>query len=111
MPFMKSLLSYKGKRLDIVAWGLILFALLFLLSRLLFSRSVTLVALLILALGARDLLVPEMKAVGGAAETLVCGTLVLLLATWLALSYNPVLSPSTDDTTRHLAPAWSRWLA
>ena len=59
---------------------------LYLLCRLLFSRSVTLLSLLILALGARDLLIPQMRAVGGASETLVCGTLVLLLATWLALS-------------------------
>src|SRR5712691_5728333 len=94
---------------------LLLFALFlvafYLLCRLLFSRSVTLLSLLLLALGARDLLIPQMRAVGGAIETLVCGTLVLLLATWLALSSQSPSSPDLHFAPEHRRASWPRWLA
>lgn len=71
--------------------GMLLFftsflVLVYLLGSLLYGRKVACVALLLMVVGAMNVLVPEMKAVGGAVETLVFGTAVMLLASWLALS-------------------------
>ena len=68
----------------------ILFALflvsLYLLTSLLYSKKLALVTLALLSVGARNILIPEMRAVGGAVETLLFGTISLLLASWLALT-------------------------
>src|SRR5947209_14280255 len=68
----------------------ILFALflvsLYLLTSLLYSKKLALVTLAWLSVGARNILMPEMGAVGGAIETLLFGTISLLLASWLALT-------------------------
>src|SRR2546421_3126390 len=68
----------------------ILFALflvsLYLLTSLLYSKKLALVSLALLSVGAQNILIPEMRAVGGAVETLLFGTLILLLACWLALT-------------------------
>jgi hypothetical protein len=71
--------------------GMLLFftsflVLVYLLGSLLYGRKVACVALLLMVVGAMNVLIPEMKAVGGAVETLVFGTAVMLLASWLALS-------------------------
>jgi 4-amino-4-deoxy-L-arabinose transferase-like glycosyltransferase len=71
--------------------GMLLFfttflVLVYLLGSLLYGRKVACVALLLMVFGAVSVLVPEMKAVGGAVETLVFGTTVMLLASWLALN-------------------------
>lgn len=71
--------------------GMLLFfttflVLVYLLGSLLYGRKVACVALLLMVVGAMNVLVPEMKAVGGAVETLVFGSAVMLLASWLALS-------------------------
>jgi hypothetical protein len=71
--------------------GMLLFfttflVLVYLLGSLLYGRKVACVALLLMVVGAMSVLTPEMKAVGGAVETLVFGTAVMLLASWLALS-------------------------
>ncbi|WP_052889075.1 glycosyltransferase family 39 protein [Thermogemmatispora carboxidivorans] len=64
---------------------LLLFALaLYQLARLLYGRLVALLSLALLCLAPRYILTPEMRAVGGAVETLAFGTLAMLLATWLA---------------------------
>ena len=67
---------------------LFLFFLIFvyLLGKLLYGEKVACVALLLMVGGAENVLTPEMKAVGGAIETLTFGTLTLLLASWLALN-------------------------
>jgi Dolichyl-phosphate-mannose-protein mannosyltransferase len=59
---------------------------LYALARLLYGRAVALVSVALLALGATDVMRPELLAVGGAAETLVSGTLLFALASWLALT-------------------------
>ena len=71
--------------------GMLLFfttflVLVYLLGSLLYGRKVACVALLLMVFGAMNVLIPEMKAVGGAVETLVFGTAIILLASWLALS-------------------------
>ncbi len=58
----------------------------YLLTSLLFSKKWALITLLLLALGSDAILTRELVAVGGDAETLVSGTLILLLSTWLSLS-------------------------
>jgi Dolichyl-phosphate-mannose-protein mannosyltransferase len=58
----------------------------YLLTSLLFSKKWALVTLFLLALGSDAILTRELVAVGGDAETLVSGTLILLLAIWLSLS-------------------------
>ena len=60
--------------------------LVYLLGSLLYGKKVACVALLLMVIGSTNVLIPEMKAVGGAVETLVFGTAVMLLASWLALS-------------------------
>lgn len=58
----------------------------YLLTSLLFSKTWALITLLLLALGSDAILTRELVAVGGDAETLVSGTLILLLVIWLSLS-------------------------
>ncbi len=58
----------------------------YLLTSLLFSKKWALITLLFLALGSDAILTRELVAVGGDAETLVSGTLILLLSIWLSLS-------------------------
>jgi hypothetical protein len=59
----------------------------YLLSRLLFSRMWTLVALLLAGTGSGFMITQEVRAIGGYAETLFFCTLLFLCATWLALTY------------------------
>ena len=71
--------------------GLILLFTLFLISMylltsLLYSRGLALVTLVLLGLGSDGMMRQELWAIGGYAETLLFGTLVLLLASWLALT-------------------------
>jgi len=65
--------------------GMVLFLVVFMvgiycLASLLYGKKVALVSLFLLSIGARFVITPEMRAVGGAVETLVFGTLSLLLA-------------------------------
>ena len=71
------------------------------LATLLYDSKVALISLFLLVGGTESILTPEMKAVGGAVETLVCGSTVMLLSSWLALRYN--------HQTAQMA-ARSRWL-
>lgn len=59
---------------------------LYALTSLLYSKKLALVTLAFLSVGASNILLPEMRAVGGAVETLLFGTLTMLLACWLALT-------------------------
>ena len=69
---------------------ILLFALflvaLYLLTSLLYTKKLALFTLAVLSLGALDVLIQQLRAVGGAVETLLFGTVILLLATWLALT-------------------------
>ena len=59
---------------------------LYALTSLLYSKKLALVTLALLSVGASNILIPEIRAVGGAVETLLFGTLTMLLACWLALT-------------------------
>jgi hypothetical protein len=54
--------------------------------RLLYTRGLVIVTLILLALGTDSVLSRELQAVGGAVETLLFGALLMLLASWLALT-------------------------
>lgn len=69
----------------ILLFTLFLIAMYFLTS-LLYSQKLALVVLALLGVGTRTTFMTELLAVGGAVETLLFGTLLLLLASWLALT-------------------------
>src|SRR5437588_2175430 len=74
----------------------ILFALflisIYLLASLLYSKKLALAVLILLSLGSEGMLRQELLAIGGYPDTLLFGTLVLLIASWLALSSNRDIS-------------------
>jgi hypothetical protein len=62
---------------------------LYFLTRLLFTKQLALFTLLLLSFASQDMIIQQLCAVGGAVETLLFGTLTLLLASWLALGSRP----------------------
>jgi hypothetical protein len=77
---------------------LIMFALfmvsMYFLTSLLYTKKLALLTLALLGFGmASDVLIQQLRAVGGAIETLLFGSLVILLATWLALLSGQTLTP------------------
>ena len=64
---------------------------------LLYTKKLALLTLALLGFGAAsDVLIQQLRAVGGAIETLLFGSLVLLLASWLALTSDQTLAPRTQ---------------
>ena len=59
----------------------------YLLTSLLYTKNLALITLSLLSLGSIGVLFTQLRAIGGYAETLLFGSLLLLLAAWLALSY------------------------
>ena len=57
------------------------------LTCLLYSKKLALIVLALLSLGTSTIVTTELLAVGGAVETLLFGTLLMLLASWLALTF------------------------
>ena len=74
----------------------------YLLAALLYDRRVALVSTILLSLGTVEMLFRQLEAGGGYSETLAFGSLCLLLAAWLSLTYTP--------TAAHQVP-WRRWAA
>lgn len=76
---------------------LLLFALflitMYFLIRLIYTRMLALFTLVLFALASRVLFLTELIAGGGAVETLLFGSLLLLLSSWLALTFAPNRSP------------------
>jgi hypothetical protein len=60
----------------------------YLLTSLLYTKKLALITVVLLSLGSTIMLDTELIALGGYPELLVFGTLSLLLASWLALSYD-----------------------
>lgn len=75
--------------------------LIYVLGSFLYGKKVACIALLLMIGGAQNVLIPELKAVGGDVETLVCGSFMLLLASWLAFSHMKTI----DATKRFI---WQR---
>ncbi len=70
----------------IILFTLFLIAMYFL-TGLLYSKKLALIVLALLSVGSRTTFMTEMLAVGGAVETLLFGTLLMLIASWLALTF------------------------
>ncbi len=74
-------------RLGMVVMFALFMASMYFLTGLLYSKKLALVILALLGFGAAsDVLIQQLRAVGGAIETLLFGSLVLTLAVWLALT-------------------------
>src|SRR5712692_11266686 len=77
--------------------SVLLFALflanMYLLTSLLYTKKLALITLILLTLGSSIMLDTELVALGGYPELLFFGSLALLLATWLVLSYDQYSSP------------------
>jgi hypothetical protein len=56
------------------------------LTSLLYSKKLALIVLLLLSLGTRTIFTPEIMVEGGAVESLLFGSLLMLLASWLAFT-------------------------
>src|SRR5216683_4502641 len=77
--------------------SVLLFALflanMYLLTSLLYTKKLALITLVLLTLGSSIMLDTEFVAIGGYPELLFFGSLALLLASWLAISYDQFSSP------------------
>ena len=60
---------------------------LYLLTCLLYSKRLALATVILLSMGSVEMLTRQSKAVGGAVETMLFGTLLLLFASWLVFSF------------------------
>ncbi|MGZ6280878.1 MAG: ArnT family glycosyltransferase [Ktedonobacteraceae bacterium] len=69
----------------LIFFGLFLLGMYYL-TKLLYSTHMALITLIVLSVGSTGILVPELIVTGGTVETLLFGTLLLLLATRLSLS-------------------------
>jgi len=74
-------------RLGVVLMVTGFFIVMYLLTSLLFSKKLALVTLALLSVGSIAYLSRQTLATGGSAETLLFGSLSLLLTTWLSLTY------------------------
>ncbi|WP_376796329.1 ArnT family glycosyltransferase [Thermogemmatispora sp.] len=89
--------SLLALRLGLVMLFALFLAALYLLTRTLYTRGLGLFTLALLSLGSPYMLTYQLRSYGGYPEILLCGTLALLIATWLALSAGS-------------APSWRRRL-
>jgi hypothetical protein len=76
-------------RLGLIVIYVIFMVAMYALTRLLYGPSLALVTLVALALGSNPVLTRELVAVGGDPEILMTGALLMALASWLALTWNP----------------------
>src|SRR5207253_6206968 len=74
-------------RLGIILLDALFFASMYLLTSLLYTKKLALFVLVLLALGSSALFLRELYATGGSTQTLLFGTLAVLLAAWLLLTY------------------------
>jgi len=65
----------------------------YLLTSLLYTKKLALITLILLSLGSSIMLDTELVALGGYSELLFFGSLSILLASWLAISYDQYSSP------------------
>ena len=104
-PFMGSLEAYLGAiffrllgpsvsslRLGTIVLFAFFLVTMYCLTNLLYSKKLALVSLTLLTLGSGEILFRELEAAGGYPETLLFGPLLILYATWLALSSRQELS-------------------
>jgi hypothetical protein len=78
-------ISIFSLRLGMLLLFTLFLILVYLLGSLLYTKKVAIWTLVLLAGGSEIVITPELKAVGGVVETLVCGTALVLLASWIVL--------------------------
>ena len=76
-------------RLGLVLCFALFLASTYLLTSLLYTKKLALCVLILLSLGSRAVLTQQLLAIGGYPETLLFGSLLFLLASWLTLSSAP----------------------
>jgi hypothetical protein len=76
-------------RLELLLMFILFLVCMYLLTKLLYSKGLALVTLLLLGLGSGYVMAREMTALGGYPETLCFGALLFLLASYLTCSYTP----------------------
>ncbi len=75
-------------RLSLVLLYALFLVAMYLLTRLLYSEKLALAVTVLFSLGSVELLTRQLKAVGGAVETMLFGTLLILLSSQLVLSFH-----------------------
>ncbi len=73
-------------RLGIVLVFILFLTSMYLLTRMLYTRNLALFTILLLSLGSIEMLIRQLSAIGGYAETVLFASLCFLIAAWLALS-------------------------
>ena len=76
-------------RLGVIPFYAFFLISMYFLTRLLYSRRLALVTILLLSLGSSDIITRQLKAIGGYPETFFFAALIFLLASKIALSSNP----------------------
>jgi len=79
-------------RLSMLSLVGLFFVSMYFLTSLLYTRKLAMVTLILLSLGSSGILFVELRAIGGYGETLLLSALLLLIASYLALSFRPVMS-------------------
>lgn len=79
------------------------------LTSLLYSKGLALVVIVLLCLGSNPMLSRELVAIGGYPETLLFGTIIMLLALWLALTSRINPSEMTRPERRKRLRAYALW--
>ncbi len=83
-------------RLGLVLLYALFLIVMYLLTRLLYSKKLALAIVSLFSIGSVELLTRQLKAVGGAEETMLFGSLLILLSSWLVLSYHKDTLQSTQ---------------
>ena len=78
--------SLSTLRFGLVLLDILFFFVLYRLTCLLYTRGMALFVLILLCFGSTETLSRQLKVLGGAVETMLFGSLLLLMATWLALT-------------------------
>jgi hypothetical protein len=87
-------------RLGLVVLFALFLGCMYFLTSLLYTKKLALFSLFLLSIGSADLLTREVKALGGAVETLLFGSILLLLSSWLALTSLPRDSETIGSAPR-----------
>jgi hypothetical protein len=91
-------------RLGLLAFFAFFLICMYYLTRLLYNRSLALTTVGLLSLGSGDVLLHQLRGIGGYPEIIGLGALLFLLASWLALTTDP------DGTAMSPATRRKRWL-
>lgn len=81
-------------RLGLVFLYVLFLLVMYVLSSLLYTKRIALITLFLLSLGSIETFTRQLKALGGDLETILFGALIVLIVSWLALSFTPDAGPA-----------------